>query len=124
MEMSKPIEILDLAVVKQLREIAQHSDPDLFNKLVDLYQQDCIRYVTTIQESIAGLDLNNAKRAAHALKSASSNMGAFVVAENCLRLEQHVTEQVNPEVIELAKKIQIEYGNACQALQQLCEGSA
>ena len=124
MQLDSPAVTLDLSVVGQLREIARVSDPNLFQQLVDLYHHDCARYVATIQESIKQADLTDAKRAAHALKSASSNMGAMMVAENCRLLEQNPATTPNDEIITLAKTIAEEYSSACKALQQLCEVSS
>ncbi len=124
MELRNPENTLDLAVVKQLREIAQHSDPTLFNKLVDLYHHDCARYVATINESATRGDLTPSKQAAHSLKSASLNMGAVAVAELCVRLEYHPETVWTEEIAEIADSISNEYQHACHALKQLCEVSA
>ena len=68
--------ILDSAVVDSLRELGGEDDPGLLLELVGLFLAEAPTYVEDILAGVEGDDLDRVRRASHALKSSSANMGA------------------------------------------------
>ena len=68
--------ILDHAVVDGLRELGGPEDPGLLEELVGLFLSEAPGYVEDILAGLESADLERVRRASHALKSSSANMGA------------------------------------------------
>ncbi len=68
--------VLDHAVIAGLRELGGTDDPGLLLELVGLFLQEAPGYVDEIVAGFEGSDLERVRRASHALKSSSANMGA------------------------------------------------
>jgi CheY-like chemotaxis protein len=91
-----------LPVVPVVEPGAPHVDPqviesmlvlggggtELLKRMVDIYLQDAPGRVAAMREGIEGRDSGTVGRAAHALKSASANLGAVALAELCRRVER------------------------------------
>jgi CheY-like chemotaxis protein/HPt (histidine-containing phosphotransfer) domain-containing protein len=82
---------------------------DLLRRMVDLYLEDAPQRIAAVREAIARSDAAAVSRAAHALKSASANLGAAALAEICRRLERHCQGGSTGGTDELAAAIEAEY---------------
>ncbi|MFC0676709.1 response regulator [Lysobacter korlensis] len=78
---------LDANVVAQLRELAQASDPTLLSQIFEAFQADTAQRIRTLREASAEADADLLRRTAHALKGASSNIGAARMAALAQSLE-------------------------------------
>src|SRR5207248_10303902 len=61
---------------------------ELLCKMIDLFLQDAPQRIAAIREAMAGGDARAVRKAAHAFKSSSANLGAAALAEMCKRLER------------------------------------
>ncbi|BBL58775.1 EAL domain-containing protein [Methylomonas koyamae] len=86
------------ADIAELREIVDAQGASLFDKAVALYLQTAAEQVEKLRHAVAAADLPTVANTAHALKSASANLGAREFAKTCLALEtagrQGATEEV------------------------------
>ena len=78
---------LDPAVTGRLRKLAS-ADPSLLHEIYDAFLASAADYVATLRSSAARQDAEALRRAAHALKGASANVGAQQLA----RLSRQVEE--------------------------------
>jgi len=72
---NKPI--LDHGVIASLRELGGPDDPGLFVELVNLFLSDTPERMRALGEALERRDPTALERAAHALKSSSTNLGAL-----------------------------------------------
>ena len=81
--------ILDASVIDSLIELGGDDDPGLLGELIDLYLDDAEQRMTIMLAALECGDCDSVGKAAHALKSASANMGALEFSKVCLELEQN-----------------------------------
>jgi len=80
--------ILDAEVVDGLLALGGDDDPGLLGELIDLFLDDAEQCMTTMLAALESGDCATVGQAAHALKSASANMGALPFSNLLLELEQ------------------------------------
>ena len=80
-------ELIDGAIVTQLRELRSEKRPNFFGNLVERYATDAGGYVAAVKRAIDGADGHQLKEQAHALKSSSRSIGALMVSDVCEKLE-------------------------------------
>ena len=78
--------MLDAAALNAIREM--DSDGSVLQEVLQMYLDELPQHVSALQKAHQDADALGLGRAAHALKSASFNIGAKPVAELCKRLEQ------------------------------------
>lgn len=79
--------ILDSDTIAALLELGGEDDPELLLELVDLFLGDAAERMQTLTAAWGGGDLETVARAAHALKSASANIGALCFSGACKEVE-------------------------------------
>jgi HPt (histidine-containing phosphotransfer) domain-containing protein len=77
--------------------------------MIDLFLRDAPPRMAEIRNALAGNDAAAARRAAHALKSSSANLGAAALADLCKRLERECRDGAAAESRALADAIEDEY---------------
>ena len=110
--------VLDAATIAGLQDLGGEDDPGLLLELIDLFLEDAEERVNTIQEAIAKDDIETVGKMAHALKSASANLGALGFSESCRTLELTAREGSQP-VGDLTKNTCEMYGEVRDVLNQL-----
>ena len=79
--------VIDSTTIEALRELGGDDDPGLVMELIELYLGDAADRVQTIGAAWDVGDLDSVARAAHALKSASANIGALCFSDACKDVE-------------------------------------
>ncbi|MEM6674658.1 MAG: Hpt domain-containing protein [Planctomycetota bacterium] len=79
--------ILDRDAFAALEELAGLDDPDLVAEIVELYLDDSLVRVSEVESGRRSSEFGRIGSAAHALKSASANIGALTFSEACADLE-------------------------------------
>ncbi len=80
-------QVLDLAVIDELRELGGEEDPQLLFELIELFLEDAPARLAEMEEALDAQNLDGMRRAAHTLKSSSANMGAVMFSQLCKDLE-------------------------------------
>ncbi len=80
-------EVLDLDVIKSLRELGGEQEPGLVLELVDLFLSDAHRRLAEMQLALDRGNLDEVARAAHTLKSSAGSMGANLLSSLCTEIE-------------------------------------
>ena len=78
--------LLDPAALNSIREM--DGDGSVLTEVLQMYLEEMPSHVAALKKAVADKDGAALGRSAHALKSASFNIGAKSVAEMCKRLEQ------------------------------------
>ncbi len=78
---------IDANVLESLRKLQREGRPDIVEQVVDLFLKGAVGLVKDLEEGVANDDAGLLYHASHALKSASANVGAFVLSSRCQELE-------------------------------------
>ncbi len=84
---------VDGDAIVRLRELEQLGKPGLIRRLVASFRQSSGKLLNQIEQSVSSGDREAARRAAHALKSSSAQLGARHVSELALALEQSARDR-------------------------------
>ncbi|MGF1479695.1 MAG: PAS domain S-box protein [Cyanophyceae cyanobacterium] len=114
---SPPDSVLDIQVLKELREMAGDDAEELLAELVEGYLEDAPQRIEAITAAIDGEDCTALYRSAHALKSLSATVGASCLADLAARLEELGRGENVKEAQELLKQLEPEYRRTETALQ-------
>ncbi len=79
--------ILDRETIEALRELGGEEDPHLLEELLELYLVDTLQRIAAVVEADVQGDLEVIRQQAHALKSASANIGALQFSEQWRTIE-------------------------------------
>ena len=91
--------IIDVRVIKSLRDMAGVNADKILTEIIDNYLEDAPQLLQQIREALAQADSDALRIAAHTLRSSSANLGAIVLAQLCKELEALGQEGItsNPE---------------------------
>ncbi|MFN8652499.1 MAG: PAS domain S-box protein [Gemmatimonadales bacterium] len=78
---------IEMRVLEGFRELQEPGAPDVVSEFIDLFLEDLPSRIATIREGIAREDLEQARGAAHALKSSAGYIGAMHLSACCKTLE-------------------------------------
>lgn len=109
--------ILDPDTLRALEELGGPDDPELVRELVELFVDDAGKRVQGILAALDRNDIESVARAAHALKSASANLGAFGFSGACRELEAIARQ--GGAVTEPAKRVTRMFPEVKDALARL-----
>jgi HPt (histidine-containing phosphotransfer) domain-containing protein len=79
--------VLDPSTLDRIRDLHRQGGPNLLSKLSALYLTSSNALIGEIRAALTSGDADGICRGAHALKSSSSSVGAFQLAEHCSQLE-------------------------------------
>ena len=115
----KDVEVIDTSVLQTLREMAGEEASAIIADLINSYLADASLRVATISTAINQKDSASLYQAAHALKSASANVGVSRVADLCKELEAigRAGNVTNDGLVELYSRLKQEYELAQESLQ-------
>jgi HPt (histidine-containing phosphotransfer) domain-containing protein len=109
--------ILDPEVIDGLLALGGDDDPGLLGELIEMYLDDAEQRMTVMLAALESGDCETVGKAAHALKSASANMGALEFSKVCLELEQNATSGVQQG--EMAPRVQNKYSEVASVMTRL-----
>jgi two-component system, sensor histidine kinase and response regulator len=78
---------VDTEVLDALRQFQREGRPDIIEQVVNLFLKGAVGLMKDLEEGAANGDAGLLYHASHALKSASANVGAFVLSAHCQELE-------------------------------------
>lgn len=109
--------VLEWDVLDNIRSLQRNGRPDFLAQLIEKYVASSKEHVATIRRAVASGDASALWRAAHALKSSSGMMGAFMFAELCRELETLGRAATLDQVPEVLSKLEASYPSVCAALE-------
>jgi CheY-like chemotaxis protein len=112
---------IDGQTIQALRDLGSAED-DLLGEIIELYLDDCPGRIETMRTALAAADAEQLSSAAHAMKSASANVGALRVRTLCESLEMIGRRGTIDGASKLFDDLQREYAGAKAYLEGLRSG--
>ncbi len=104
---------LDRTRIDQYRKLR----PGFLERLLSAYLSESAGYMAKLRAGASGSDLDATRMTAHALKSASINLGALRLGEVCQSIEAAAQQQNVTALGQLVRQLGVEYFEAEQALR-------
>jgi HPt (histidine-containing phosphotransfer) domain-containing protein len=114
-----PDSVLDAAALRRLRDSVGE---ELLGELVGTFLDDAPVQLTTLRDALERGDAEEARRAAHTLKSNGATFGAERFSETCRRLEERAKARALGDADELLRRAELEYSGVGAALAAVREG--
>jgi len=114
---------LDGATLQELQALGGDDEPDFLYTLFDQFLTDGPRHIYAIQQAIIDQNPVILAKAAHSCKGSSRYIGAFLLAEACLALENLGCTGTTEGAEELLEHVQQELERVTVALKGLLETS-
>jgi HPt (histidine-containing phosphotransfer) domain-containing protein len=111
--------VLDMRVIEDLRDLGGEDEPGLVLEIIGLFLRDAPERVGEIEAGLAAGDLRRVEYAAHALKSASANVGARGLSDLCRRIEESARRQRAEELPDLVRQSSQVWPSVQSALQSI-----
>jgi PAS domain S-box-containing protein len=109
---------LDEQVLKELESLGDAEQPDFLQSVIQQFLTDQPKHMTAIQAAIEARDGMALRKAAHALRGGSFNIGARALGSSALELEKLGEAATFEGVDKLLVAFQKECGRARRALEQ------
>ncbi len=110
--------VFDRRLLAALPMVADGSQPDYADEVLDLYMNSLPGTLTAIRKALAQDDRKALQRSVHTLKSASASVGALAVAELAARAEQSLRSGEAPAA-DLAERMQAEIERLAAAMDAM-----
>jgi len=107
---------LDRTVLDTLRALQPADGSDLLAKLIDIYRSSSAELLESLSEAVDQGDVQVIQQGAHALKSSSLNVGAWLLGSLCRQLEAMGREGEIEGAVDLFARIAAERERALEAL--------
>jgi HPt (histidine-containing phosphotransfer) domain-containing protein len=108
--------VIDQDAFSILESLADEDDPDLVNEIVGLFLEDSATRMSQIQDGLQEGGADSVRAAAHALKSASANVGALSFSTMCAGLESAAQGGSEAELADLVTSALKMYADVRSAL--------
>ena len=109
--------VLDQEVLKQLASLQTSEDPGLLSRVIQLFLTETPKLVEKLARSSEAGDTLEATRAAHTIKSSSSNVGAALVSLHSAQIEAAARRGEIDMVRASLATLEKEFAAASQALE-------
>jgi HPt (histidine-containing phosphotransfer) domain-containing protein len=117
--MSDPVadEVLDMAVIEQLRVLERGLRPGVVAQLFNVFLSSSQDLLRRMEEGVRFADNEAVRVAAHTLKSSARGVGARQVADRSALIEDAAREGHEPaRLAESLNRLRQEHAAACRAL--------
>lgn len=108
--------VLDDQAMHGLEVLAGEDYPALIDELIELFLTDASDRIAGMAVATESGDLERVAQAAHALKSASANLGALPFAEKCKEIERSARE--GDHVDDLVAACRAMFGEVQEAMRR------
>ncbi len=122
LEIEAELEVLDLAILDSLRQLAGAKAQSFLTKIINQYLEDSPERLAAISQALEAKDPEAIRQAAHGFRSSSANLGIVIVADRCKNLENLARAGEVPEnPSEILAQLELEYETAKTALEEECK---
>lgn len=103
-----------------LRQLGQLAKPEVVERMIGTFCESTESRINNMMHAVAGNDMDAVRFEAHTLKSSSASVGALLLSNLCLRLEQTIDSSAasRPVVEDLSSRIQTEFQDLKRTLTQ------
>ena len=107
---------LNQKLLEDLRALQREGVPDMLTRMIDAYMRSAPGTREKLHEAVAEEDPDALGKAAHSLKSSSSNLGAFRLRDLCKQLEDIGRANSTKGAAEILEEFEQEYKRVHVAL--------
>ena len=119
---SKPIQILNMDVVREIAELNTDGRQTLLSMLLEMYRAETPGKIEDLRRHVVSADHEAAAEAAHDLKSGSLSLGISHLSHCLIKLRLYAKQEQTHLAEPLLDKLLPAYQAACGALQQANKG--
>jgi two-component system, sensor histidine kinase and response regulator len=119
-ESAETRESIDVAALDKIAALS----PTVLGKVVDLYLGSSPKLLDSMRIAAGSRDAESMRTAAHTMKSASANLGAFVLADLCREVEMKGRNGAIDGILAFVAELEEEYCRVKIALEKEIEGRA
>jgi HPt (histidine-containing phosphotransfer) domain-containing protein len=110
------VQAIDEAVLNNLALLQREGRPDILSRVITLFLETAPGLLRELQDGAARGDMASLRRASHALKASSANVGAVALAAHCEELEAMARAESVPDATARVAAIVEDYRRAQNAL--------
>ena len=107
---------IDDAVLDKLALLQREGRPDIVNRVITLFLENAPGLLKELQDGASNSDMPALRRACHALKASSANVGAVTLAAHCEELEAMVRFEMVPDAAARVAAMVEDYRRVHEAL--------
>ena len=111
------VSAVNLTHLESIRQLQSDAAPDIFNTVLQVFIEEGPLLLKTMRDAIEVKHFETLRRAAHALKSSSSNLGAMALATGCERVELLAREGQLSAAADHLGELEAEMARVAQALR-------
>ncbi|MGQ8871684.1 ATP-binding protein [Paenibacillus sp. TSA_86.1] len=115
---SKPVQILNMNVVREIAELNTDGSQTLLSMLLEMYRAETPGKIEDLRRHVVSADHEAAAETAHDLKSGSLSLGISYLSTLFSQIEEHAKQEQTHQAEPLLDKLLPAYQAACSALQQ------
>ncbi|WP_434751756.1 ATP-binding protein [Paenibacillus amylolyticus] len=115
---SKPVQILNMNVVREIAELNTDGSQTLLSMLLEMYRAETPGKIEDLRRHVVSADHAAAAETAHDLKSGSLSLGISYLSTLFSQIEKHAKQEQTHQAEPLLDKLLPAYQAACSALQQ------
>jgi len=116
--------LIDDAAIEAITSLQKPGKPDLFAKIVTLFEQNSPSLIESIVRAPESDDADSARAAAHSLKSSSAYLGAVEFSGLCKRIESAARENDLSRELEAIERLPDCFKETIEALQPYLQKAA
>jgi len=116
--------LIDDVAIEAITSLQKPGKPDLFAKIVTLFEQNSPDLIESIVAAPDNGDADSARAAAHSLKSSSAYLGAVEFSGLCKRIETAARENDLTRETEAIEKLPDCFKETIEALQPYLQKAA
>lgn len=106
---------LDMATMDMLQDVLE----DGFTGLLETFISDSAERIDCLRAGMANSDADMVRRSAHSLKGSSSNLGANVMAELSVQIEERARDNELSDLVPLVEQLETEFEAVARAMQEM-----
>jgi two-component system sensor histidine kinase/response regulator len=111
---------IDTATVTALKNLRAAGQPDLYSRLVGLFETGSAQALTLIDSALAGGDLAAASAVCHKLAASAANVGALTFAHQARTLEELCRQRDLTRSVQIFAAMRAAHPSLMDELSQLC----
>lgn len=113
--------VLDVTRLEVLRGVEGDDGRPFICEFVELFESDARKRIQELRDVVAKGESGNLRKMAHTLKGSCRNLGATMMAESCLQLENGGDSCTTVEAAEMVERIDAAFAQVLVEVEKLVE---
>jgi signal transduction histidine kinase/CheY-like chemotaxis protein/HPt (histidine-containing phosphotransfer) domain-containing protein len=112
--------VIDSGVIDMLRSLGDGGESSVLSRVLRAYFESSVQHVAALRDALGGGHLDAARKAAHALKSDSAQVGAMRLSELCREIEARCARSESEDLAAMPSELEDELEAVLEALADEC----